>query len=383
MANQSNALDAKSTTVVRSVDFQAQKKNQKKHFVFLAHWVENWNWLLWWAKGLHEKPQSVWKWMWMWPIYSIMSIVYMVGKKDYDEVDHFTSEGNLEGHTWLVRNFAWHFLKASWQESIRQRILRAVLDAQSKNYSVVGLGALTKAEWLTEGGAWIVRRLGNELTIPIVHGDTLTAIVVYRRAIELFQAKRTITPVFITGATSKIGRAVTLLLAKRKIHVVMYTQSYERFKEIAKEAGEDSKYITRSDKLADGQKCLLWITGKADPVGKKIIKHLPKNAMILNFSVPDPFLENVLRKRKDVKHYDGGLLGYDSTKTDLHFTMRLVPGLTYACHAGTFVHAYKGWKHHEVGHVEMDQVDEVWRAAQDIGFFMPEYTSFLRPVSME
>jgi hypothetical protein len=58
--------------------------------------------------------------------------------------------------------------------------------------------------------------------------------------------------------------------------------------------------------------------------------------------------------------------------------MRLRPGVTYACHAGTIVHAYMGWTDHEVGPVDVRALPQMWRAAQEAGFFLPEYTSFGR-----
>jgi hypothetical protein len=51
--------------------------------------------------------------------------------------------------------------------------------------------------------------------------------------------------------------------------------------------------------------------------------------------------------------------------------MRLRPGITYACHSGTMVHAHKGWTHHEVGPVDIVKLTEVWEAATELGFFLP------------
>ena len=341
---------------------------EKKKFLFLAHWVENWNWLLWFIHSLHKKPENASRWSFLSPLYYLMSIFYALGRKSYDEVDNFKF-GKIEGHTWLIRNFGWHFMIGRFRKTIQKRILDAILQAQAQGYSVIGLGALTKAEWLTAGGKWIVDELGDRLHTPIVHGDTLTAATVYHKAVELIE-KMPVTSIFITGATSKIGRAVTLLLATKGYKVFMYSDSADRVNDIKSEAGKYAENIIHAKALSDGSGCLLWITGKSIPSGKKLLKYVPKGATLLNFSVPDPVTTTDL-KGYDINHVEGGLLSYEHSNTTLHFTMRLRPGITYACHAGTMVHAYKGWKFHEVSHVDLDMIDETWNAAKELGFKLP------------
>jgi len=356
---------------------------ERQKFVFLAHWVEISNYWLWFSKSwLHDDPLRMRLLIPFWPFAAIMSVFYFVGKKAYNVVDRFNFNGQLRGETWLIRNFAWHFMIKSWQSKIRNRILKAVLSAQENGFQVIGLGALTKAEWLTEGGKWIVDKLGDKLRVPIVHGDTLTAAAVYRRVLELQHLYHlTENPsVFITGGTSKIGRAVALALVKSGVKVYLYTQSSERFAEIASEATQQD-LLVHATSFKDGASCSLWITGKAESgVGKKIIANLPQGAVVLNFSVPDPLTPSLLRQRRDVHHFDGGLIAYDKQRTGLFFTMRLTRGITYACHAGTMVHAYLKWTHHEVGPVDICQMDVVWEAALDLGMTLPRFTSHLKDV---
>lgn len=47
-------------------------------------------------------------------------------------------------------------------------------------------------------------------------------------------------------------------------------------------------------------------------------------------------------------------------------------GVVHACHAGGVVHSLEGWTHHEVGAIDVDRIDVVWKAALKHG---------LRPVS--
>lgn len=369
----------------------------EKRFVFIAHWVENWNWLLWFVSDLHRHPQHVWRWIWMYPICAIMSLVYLFGKKSFNEVDSFDFNGRLKGKTFLTRNFGWHFMLllipvGEWNPTIkifkdlkqwlqiqqlkllallRNRVLEAVKAAQNEA-DVIGLGALTKAEWLTAGGKWIVDTLGDKLRVPIVHGDTLTAAAVIKMVLRLIEQKQINSSVFITGATSKIGRAVAIDLAARGVEVMMYTDSPKRFKAICAEAGEFGCNILKANSLGDGKDSQMWITGKAFPAGKKLMSYIPQGATVVNFSVPNPVRECLFKKRLDLDFVEGGLLAYDTNRTGLAFTMRLRPGITYACHAGLMVHAHKDWTHHEVSQVERERLWTVWEAAEELGFFLPK-----------
>lgn len=47
-------------------------------------------------------------------------------------------------------------------------------------------------------------------------------------------------------------------------------------------------------------------------------------------------------------------------------------GVVHACHAGGVVHSLEGWTHHEVGALDVNRIDLVWKAALKHG---------LRPVS--
>lgn len=357
-----------------------------KKFVFIAHWVENWNWLLWWFKPLHDNPFLSVVFLPLWPLCALMAVIYLVGCKAYDVVDNFTFAG-VSGETILIRNFGWHFLRQSWRNLAFRRICAAVLDAQKRGATVIGLGALVKDESVSRGGAKIVEALGDRLRVPIVHGDTLTAAVVVEQALAIiYRMHIDDKTVFLVGATSKIGRAVALSLVAHGIRVRMFTKNQDRYEMIREEAYNNNIIIRRNALMMDraetvqnGKDCPLWIIGKALPKGKELIQHIPRNAIVLNFSVPDPLSPRLLRRRPDIRHFDGGLMAYDPKATTLEFRMRLLPGLTYACHAGTIVHAHMGWTDHEVGPVDWTRLKAVFATAQDVGFFLPAPTSFLRP----
>lgn len=53
------------------------------------------------------------------------------------------------------------------------------------------------------------------LKVRVVHGNTLTAAVI------LNEINEDVKEVFLTGATSKLGRAIALYLSRRRIRVLV------------------------------------------------------------------------------------------------------------------------------------------------------------------
>ena len=131
-------------------------------------------------------------------------------------------------------------------------------------------------------------------------------------------------PVFLTGATGKIGRAVTLKLAENGISVVMFSASSGRASRIRNEAGGNAIRIAHTDDPTNARDCGLAITGKAGPGMKNLLlKCLPEGSVALNFAVPNPLDISALRRRPDLQLVSGGMLEYDRRSTDLKFAMRL------------------------------------------------------------
>jgi sterol desaturase/sphingolipid hydroxylase (fatty acid hydroxylase superfamily) len=289
----------------------------------------------------------------------------------------------LSGATWTIRNLGFQYLLPSFKKSIQGRIERAVLDAASKNVKVIGLGNFNKAEWMNHGGSDIVEKYKDKLNgTYISHGDTLSAATVYQYAMRLKEQGYWSNSVFVTGSTSKIGRAVCLCLANQHIRVVMFTQVKARFDEIAAEAGQNSSYLVFSSDLSDGKSCDLWMTGKMLPRGRELLNQIPYGATVINFSVPDPLTPKLMKSRSDILHLDTGLLAYNPKFMSPKFTWLLPNGMIYACLAGSIVHSILGIEAHEVGAVVVADMDKYWNAALAVGFSIPLSSSFYAPITM-
>jgi len=292
-------------------------------------------------------------------------------------------KSQYNGTTWIVRNLGFQYLMPVFKKLLQDRIEKAVLDAQDQGIRVVGLGNFNKAEWINHGGSDIVANLKDKLNRTYIsHGDTLSAAAIYHTVMQLKEQGYWSSNVYITGATSKIGRAVVLNLAKQHIRVVMLTQCKERYDEIADEAGENREYLIYSSDLADGKSCDLWLTGKMLPKGKQLLNAIPKGATILNFSVPDPLTPKLLQSRPDLLHLDTGLLAFDPDVLNPKFTWLLPKGLIYACLAGAVVHSVLKIEAHEVGPVVIEDMEKYWNAALALGFKIPAPCSFYNPVTL-
>lgn len=73
---------------------------------------------------------------------------------------------------------------------------------------------LLQNEGLNGGGTLFINK-HPDLKVRVVHGNTLTAAVI------LNDIPRDVDEVFLTGATSKLGRAIALYLARRRIRVLV------------------------------------------------------------------------------------------------------------------------------------------------------------------
>lgn len=74
-------------------------------------------------------------------------------------------------------------------------------------------------EALNGGGTLFVNKHPN-LRVRVVHGNTLTAAVI------LNEIPRDVSEVFLTGATSKLGRAIALYLARKRVRVMVSAMSH-------------------------------------------------------------------------------------------------------------------------------------------------------------
>ncbi|THG13975.1 hypothetical protein TEA_024844 [Camellia sinensis var. sinensis] len=242
------------------------------------------------------------------------------------------------------------------REGINKQIEEAILRADRLGVKVLSLAALNKNEALNRGGTLFVNKHPN-LKVRVVHGNTLTAAVI------LHEIPKDAQEVFLAGSTSKLGRAIALYLARRKVAVMMLTQSTERFKSIQKEAPiEYRKFLVQVTTYQAAEHCKIWIIGKWTTPREQW--WAPAGTHFYQFVVPP-----IIPMRRDCTYGKLAALRLPDDVEELgSCEYKLERGVVHACHAGGVVHLLEGWTHHEVGAIDVDQIDVVWNAALKHGF---------------
>ncbi|URD94047.1 WAX2 C-terminal domain [Musa troglodytarum] len=164
----------------------------------------------------------------------------------------------------------------------------------------------------------------------------------------------------------------------------MLTLSTERFVKIQKEVPADYQHhLVQVTNYQAAQNCKTWIVGKWLPLRDQ--RWAPPGTHFHQFVVPpviayrqDCTYGNLaaMRLPKDVQ----GLGSCEVQCTTASSSCRIKKavaltivffssqytmerGIVHACHAGGIVHCLEGWTHHEVGAIDVDRIDVVWKAA--------------------
>ncbi|CAK8534428.1 unnamed protein product [Lathyrus sativus] len=274
--------------------------------------------------------------MWLWSKTFLLSFYYLKDRLH---------------QTWVVPRCGFQYFLPFATEGINKHIEKAILTADKIGVKVISLAALNKNESLNGGGKLFVDKYPN-LRVRVVHGNTLTAAVI------LDEIPKDAKEVFLTGATSKLGRAIALYLCRNKVKVLMLTLSTDRFQKIQKEAPQEyQSYLVQVTKYQAAQHCKTWIVGKW--ITPREQNWAPSGTHFHQFVVPPIF-----GFRRDCTYGDLAAMRLPEDVEGLgccEYTMDR--GVVHACHAGGVVHSLEGWTHHEVGAIDVDRIDVVWKAA--------------------
>ncbi|KAL8138184.1 hypothetical protein V2J09_004185 [Rumex salicifolius] len=151
--------------------------------------------------------------------------------------------------TWVVPRFGFQYFLPFATRGINKQIELAILKADKLGVKVLSLAALNKNESLNGGGVLFVNKHPN-LRVRVVHGNTLTAAVI------LNEIPEHVKEVFLTAATSKLGRAIALYLCRRNVRVLMLTLATDRFQKIQREAPVDcQKNLVQVTKYQAAKNC--------------------------------------------------------------------------------------------------------------------------------
>ncbi|XXG58491.1 hypothetical protein AAC387_Pa04g0798 [Persea americana] len=345
-----NTLNAKSWELHKEIS--SAQKDRVPDFVFLAHVVDVTSSIHvpFFLRSFASLPFATRLFLLpVWPFAFLVMLMMWALSKTF-LISFYTLRGNLH-QTWAVPRFGFMYFLPSATDGINNQIEQAILRADRLGVKVISLAALNKNESLNGGGTLFVKK-HQDLKVRVVHGNTLTAAVI------LNEIDKNVKEVFLTGATSKLGRAIALYLCRKKIRVVMLTPSSERFQAIKKEApAECQQYLVHATKYHAAQHCKTWIVGKwLSPMEQR---WAPPGTHFHQFVVPPIF-----SFRRDCTYGNLAAMRLPDDVEGLgscEYTMGR--GVVHACHAGGVVHFLEGWTHHEVGAIDVDKIDLVWECA--------------------
>ncbi|KAL9242240.1 hypothetical protein vseg_016260 [Gypsophila vaccaria] len=347
-----NTLNHKSWKLQKQISSNLGKRGRVPEFVFLAHIVDITSAMHtpWLFRSFASVPYSI-RWFllpWWLTTFFVMFPMWAWAKPFM--VAFYYIRGKLH-HTWIVPRFGFQYFLPFATKGINKQIEYAILKADRMGVKVISLAALNKNEALNGGGTLFVNKHPN-LRVRVVHGNTLTAAVI------LDQIPKDVKEVFLTGATSKLGRAIALYLCRKQVRVLMLTLSKERFQKIQEEAPINfRRYLVQVTKYHAAKNCKTWIVGKW--ITPREQSWAPSGTHFHQFVVPP-----ILQFRRDCTYGDLAAMKLPNDVEGLgscEYTMER--GVVHACHAGGVVHSLEGWTHHEVGAIDVDRIDVVWEAA--------------------
>ncbi|KAK1358127.1 Eceriferum 3 [Heracleum sosnowskyi] len=347
-----NTIDERYWNLHRETSSSAGRKGRIPDFVFLAHGVDVMSSLHapFVFRSFSSTPFSTKVFLIpLWP-FSLLVILAMWGFSKTFPVSSYKLRGRLY-HLWFVPRFGFQYFLPFATEGINKQIEDAILKADRLGVKIISLAALNKNEALNGGGVLFVNK-HPDLNVRVVHGNTLTAAVILKGI------PQEVNEVFLAGATSKLGRAIAIYLARRRVRVLMLTQSTERFTKIQKEAPMDRQnFLVQVTKYQAAKHCKTWIIGKWTTPREQL--WAPPGTHFHQFVVP-----TIIPFRRDCTY---GSLAAMKLPDDVEglgiCEYTLERGAVHACHAGGVVHNLEGWSHHEVGAIDVDQIDVVWEAA--------------------
>lgn len=264
---------------------------------------------------------------------------------------------------WVAPHFGRHFL--THKADVKHNIQATARYAENIGVKVLCLGALNKAESINGGGVSVVKHLGPNRKLSVIHGNHLTAAAVVETIHQCF--RDTNTKFFLTGASSKVGWAVAQSLRDIGYNVLCHSTDQGR-----RLFFEENGFVSASTLAKGASYSSYWIVGKHD---KDVAREIPQNAVAVVFSVPHP-----LNSRKDVRVIEAGTLHIDIGRLDRPriFTNKLKAYEIFACHAASAVAVHrlkfgKDARMDEVGPVDTKEMHSWLVDAKSLGFSVPVF----------
>ena len=276
-----------------------------------------------------------------------------------------------KGQIVILNKSPFHYLYFKEYEMINKNIIQLIKKYNIENKTrYFGLGNLNKMKVLNDNGKLIIEQLKQENinNVKILTGDTMTVACLYQNLTIL----KNVYTFYYIGGTGKIGKALTKLLAEKQLYTIcIYSKSRDNYEKLVENILPYFKNkITYSDDLNDIRKYSHAIIGKL--LFEKEIEIIKKTKYLLHlydYNVPFIPIEH-----PKIFHTKIGILENNNQKVlDGYFDINL--GLNqkqiYACYAGCLLGFISKRETHEVGDINLDEINHYWELGQKYGFTLP------------
>lgn len=255
-------------------------------------------------------------------------------------------------------------------DSINRDIIRLIREENAKCGSTCfGLGNLNKMKQLNDGGSVIVDLIKKdpvlkEKNIRIWTGDTMTTASVYQQILAIPDLDE----FFFIGANGKVGTAVCQMLIKTRPNLkIRIFSSYHAMTHPNISYTSDMEEVTKYRIVVVGKFYNSRLYTRAFNGASKYCK----TRFILDYTVP--FIPIDVKDCTQIQHIQIGLLQMTDTssksflKGPFDVCMSHDQHHIYPCHAGCLVNLADHRATDEVGEIDLEEINVVWKKALNYG----------------
>lgn len=274
------------------------------------------------------------------------------------------------GRIIVLARTPWDYMKPKSYAAVNKEIVELMRQEYKKHGTrYFGLGNLNKMKQLNDGGIEIAKMIQSDpflkdKKIRVWTGDTMTVASVYHQIADIPNLKE----FFYIGAGGKVGTAVCEMLVRTKPDLKIRIFSRNHFL--------DHPNISYSNDLSE-------ITGyRVALVGKILSQEMYRKAFdgadvcktrfILDYTVPAMQIEALKKRPERIQHTRVGLLktmpNNSFLKGHYDFCMSHDENHIVPCHFGCLLNTIEGRESDEVGDIDQNDVERLWKMTTARGF---------------
>ena len=320
---------------------------------------------------------------WLLPLFLWKQLFIWLTKtwRGFLRVAKYDCLGKAEGHTIVVLLTAKQMVSRKHLRLAKETILKACLYAQNElGVEIIGLGSLAKS--ITNEGEYLKK---HGVNIAVTHGDAYavaSGIAGVQMMEKQFHLKSPV--ISVIGAYGKVGRAITLLLARQGYEVIAMGRSSKLLKNVQIESGNKIITTTEMKEALDNSQLAIMTTSSPDSIITEEMIELGRAYYLYDLGQPyNLFPEqywNLIKQGYNIVRVDGGFEKKNGHSIDIQHWMRLNPGIMYACFVETVLQALAQDFDNYVGPVDLDHVQITKQRAKKWGFSHDALTCFNVPL---